>query len=96
MDGEFLKWSVGQGGLAIAFMVLFHFYRQDVKRYTDSWKDQSNALLTVVKENTASNTRLVASTDSMQALIAQLMQIVGQRGDVRNRRFGDPPDPSSK
>lgn len=65
MDGEFIKWlaTLGVGGVLAAFM--FHFYRKDVKQFTDLWKGQSEMLVQVVKENTASNTKLVTLIDAM-------------------------------
>lgn len=65
MEPDFVKWMIGQGGIAIAFVVLFHFYRKDVKSYTDQWRGQSEALIEVVKDNTASNTRLIVLIDAL-------------------------------
>lgn len=58
MDQEFLKWfaTLGVGGVLAALM--FMFYRKDVAQYTSLWKGQSEALLEVVKENTAAITEL--------------------------------------
>ena len=66
MDPEFLKWlaSLGVGG-AIA-TVIFHWYRKDVKLYTDQWRGQSEMLIGVVKENTSSNTKLITVIDGLQ------------------------------
>lgn len=87
-DAEFSKYLIGQGGFALAFVVLFYFYRKDVKAYTDLWKSQTESLMQVVKENTTSNTRLIASNDSMQVLLAQMMRMVG--GIAGPRRSNDP------
>jgi len=65
MDSDTLKWAIGQGGFAVAFIVLFHFYRKDVKSYTDLWRSVSDALIEVVKDNTASNTRLTVLIDAL-------------------------------
>ena len=64
-DPEFVKWllTLGVGGVLAAFM--FHFYRKDVRQYTDLWRGQAEALITVVKENTASNTKLIALLDAL-------------------------------
>jgi len=54
--------QLGVGG-AIAGM-LFYFYRQDTARYAARWQGQSEALLSVVKENTMAitqNTEVVRS-----------------------------------
>jgi hypothetical protein len=65
MDAEAVKYLVGQGGFAVAFLLLFHFYRKDVKGYTDLWRGQSEALIGVVKENTASNIHLITLIDAL-------------------------------
>lgn len=54
--------SLGVGG-AIAGL-LFFFYRRDVRSYTELWKQMSEQLLHVVKENTAAfaqNTEVIKS-----------------------------------
>jgi hypothetical protein len=65
-DGEFAQWllTLGVGGVLAGFM--FFFYRKDVRQYTDLWKDQSSVLIGVVKENTASNTKLISMIDTLQ------------------------------
>jgi phosphate/sulfate permease len=94
MDSEFVKWltTLGVGGVLAAFM--FHFYRKDVKQYTDLWREQTAMLLVVVKENTASNTRLVSSVDSLQVITAQLMAMMSERGLGRrhSEQVRDPRD----
>lgn len=89
---------ITQGGFAVAFALIFFFYRKDVKQFTDLWKSQTEALITVVKENTASNTRLIASTDSQQVLLAQVMAFIAALKDgmqSQSRRATDtlPPNP---
>ena len=58
-DQEFVKWaiSLGVGGILAAF--IFSFYRKDIKLYTELWKTVSEQLITVIKENTASNVELI-------------------------------------
>ena len=65
MDVEFLKWlaTLGVGGVLAGF--IFHFYRKDVRAYTEQWRGQSELLVTVVKENTSSNTKLVTVIDAL-------------------------------
>lgn len=63
---ELFKWAVGQGGIAVAFIVLFHFYRKDVQSYTALWKTQSEQLLLVVKENTAAVTKLTSVVEDVR------------------------------
>jgi hypothetical protein len=65
MDAEVVRWAVGQGGIALAFAVLFHFYRKDVRQYTELWQVQTEQLLTVVKDNTTSTTRLAVIVDAL-------------------------------
>lgn len=59
VDAEFTKWLVtlGVGGILAGFM--FVFYRKDVKQYTELWKQSSDQLIQVVKENTSANTKLI-------------------------------------
>ena len=59
MDNDVTKLSLSQGGFAVALVLLFHFYRKDLRGYVNLWKGQSEALIEVVKENTASNTQLI-------------------------------------
>ena len=66
MDTELAQWlgTLGVGGVLAAFM--FHFYRKDVRQYTDLWKGQSELLVGVVKEvsgNIARNTEVLQSVD---------------------------------
>lgn len=65
VDNEFLKWfaTLGVGGVLAAFM--FWFYRQDVKQYTDEWRGMSDILTTVVKENTAAQTKLTTVIEAL-------------------------------
>ncbi len=66
MDTEFSKWiiTLGVGGVLAGFM--FVFYRKDVKQYTELWKTQTEMLLQVVKENTASNVKLTSAVEMLQ------------------------------
>lgn len=63
---EFAKWliTLGVGGVLAAFM--FVFYRKDIKQYTELWKTSSDQLIGIVKENTASNVRLIALLESQE------------------------------
>jgi hypothetical protein len=65
MDADALRWAIGQGGLAIAFVVLFHFYRKDVKSYTELWRGVSDNLIIVVKENTTSNVKMLVLLEAL-------------------------------
>ncbi len=63
---EFTKWliTLGVGGVLAGFM--FTFYRKDVKQYTELWKATTEQLIVVIKENTASNTKLIAMLESQE------------------------------
>ena len=65
-EPEFGKWliTLGVGGVLAAFM--FVFYRKDLQQYTELWKLMSEQLTNVVKENTASNTRLIAMLENAE------------------------------
>lgn len=65
MDAEFVKWlsTLGIGGILAGLMFLF--YRKDVKQYTELWQSQASILMTVVKENTASNTKLITVIEAL-------------------------------
>lgn len=66
MDTEFIQWftTLGIGGILAAFM--FTFYRKDIKQYTELWKLTAEQLMTIVKENTASNTKLINLIESQE------------------------------
>lgn len=63
---EFAKWliTLGVGGVLAGFM--FVFYRKDVKQYTELWKMSSDVLMQIVKENTASNTKLISMLEALE------------------------------
>lgn len=63
---EFTKWliTLGVGGVLAGFM--FMFYRKDIKQYTDLWKSSSELFMGVVKENTASNVKLIALIENQE------------------------------
>ena len=66
MDTELAQWlgTLGVGGVLAGFM--FHFYRKDVRQYTELWKGQSELLVGVVKEvsgHIARNTEVLQSVD---------------------------------
>lgn len=65
-DPEFVKWfaTLGIGGVLAGFM--FMFYRKDVKQYTELWKTVAEQLMTVVKDNTASNTKLISLIENQE------------------------------
>lgn len=66
MDAEFTKYlaTLGIGGVLAGFM--FMFYRKDIKQYTELWKVTTDQLMITVKENTSSNTKLVALIENQE------------------------------
>lgn len=66
MDVDFVKWlsTLGVGGAIAGFMFLF--YRKDVKTYTEQWKMVGEQLMSVVKENTASNVKLITMIENQE------------------------------
>lgn len=94
VDNEFLKWlaTLGVGGVLAGLM--FMFYRKDVRAYTELWKSQSELLIEVVKENTASNVKVVEGSIAQTKLIELMIHLVRSlphTADV-GRRIGDEQD----
>ncbi len=87
MDAEFTKWLVtlGVGGILAAFM--FTFYRKDVKQYTELWRTTAEQLMGVVKENTASNTKLIALIENQERNTVRKSDIEAliERYNLRNK-----------
>jgi hypothetical protein len=75
MDAEFTKWLVtlGVGGILAAFM--FTFYRKDVKQYTELWRMTADQLMGVIKENTASNVKLIGLIESQERNILRKQDV---------------------
>lgn len=70
-DPELIKWlsSLGVGGVLAG--ILFLVYRKDIKMFTELWKGQSDALMNVVKDNTAAMTRNTLVVESMHKRLDQ-------------------------
>lgn len=66
MDAEFTKWLVtlGVGGILAGF--IFMFYRKDVKLYTELWRSTAAELIAVIRENTASNVKLITMLENIE------------------------------
>ena len=66
VNTEFTQWLVtlGVGGILAAFM--FTFYRKDMKQYTELWRTTSEQLMNIIKENTASNTKLISLIEAQE------------------------------
>lgn len=56
--------TLGVGGILAGFM--FVFYRKDIKQYTELWKAATDQLISVIKENTASNTKLISLLETQE------------------------------
>src|SRR5882724_10195394 len=85
-DPEFMKWllTLGVGGVLAGFM--FIFYRKDIKQYTELWKITTDQMTTVVKENTASNTRLIAMLEAAERNALRKADIENMvEGRLKNR-----------
>lgn len=65
-DPEFAKWvaTLGVGGVLAGFM--FAFYRKDIKQYTELWKMATDQMMQTVKDNTASNQKLITMIESQE------------------------------
>lgn len=66
VDIEFTKWlaTLGVGGVLAG--ILFFFYRKDIKQYTELWKTATDQLMGIVKENTASNIKLITMIENQE------------------------------
>ena len=66
VDSELIKWfaTLGVGGVLAGFM--FIYYRKDIKQYTELWKATADMLVSTIKENTASNVKLIALIENME------------------------------
>lgn len=87
MDAEFVKWlaTLGVGGVLAGLM--FMFYRKDVKQYTELWKTATDQMMNIVKENTASNTRLISLIETQERNAIRkddIAALVDRRIDDRN------------
>lgn len=77
VDAEFTKWLVtlGVGGVLAGFM--FMFYRKDVKLYTELWRTTAEQLIAVIKENTASNVKLITMLEAQERNTVRKSDIEG-------------------
>lgn len=75
MDPEFIKYlsTLGIGGILAGLM--FMFYRKDVKQYTDLWRTATDQLIIIVKDNTASNTKLIALIENQERNAIRLTDV---------------------
>ena len=96
-DPEFVKWiaTLGVGGILAGFM--FGFYRKDIKQYTELWKHTAESMMLIIKENTASNTKLIHMIENQErnqlrrsdlAFIKHRMDIVENEQNTRMEDHG--------
>lgn len=66
MDPEFSKWlaTLGVGGVLAWFMFLI--YRKDIKQFTELWQGVTAQLMIVIKENTASISKLISLIETQE------------------------------
>jgi len=85
-DAEFTKWllTLGVGGVLAGFM--FMFYRKDIKQYTELWKGATEQFMTIVKENTASNAKLIGMIETQERNALRKQDIEA----LIERRIGHP------
>lgn len=71
VDAEFIKWfaTLGIGGVLAGFM--FMFYRKDIKQYTELWRMTTEQTILVVKENTATITKLNSLIESQETIFVR-------------------------
>ena len=83
MDLEFAKWlaTLGVGGVLAG--VMFGFYRKDMREFTGLWRNQSDMLMTVVKENT---TALVALSTQFKVTEALHRRLDAMDGEFPHRK----------
>jgi len=72
---EFVKWlaTLGVGGVLAGFM--FMYYRKDVRQYTELWKAATDSLMSVVKENTASNAKLITLIENQERNMLRIADV---------------------
>lgn len=86
---EFFKWliTLGVGGVLAGFM--FVFYRKDIKQYTELWKTTSEMLMQTVKDNTASNVKLINMLEAIERNSVRkedIQSMIDKRMDARDKQ----------
>jgi hypothetical protein len=61
------------------------FYRKDIKVYTDLWKQTTDLLILIIKENTASNVKLISLIEQQERNAIRKEDIV----NLIDRKFHD-------
>lgn len=75
--------SLGIGGILAG--LIFYWYRQDVQRYTEQWKGQSEALIKVVQDNTSSNITLAVLVKSLHDHMVNSDRLIDRRRDQKEQ-----------
>jgi hypothetical protein len=85
MNQDFIQWfaTLGIGGVLAGFM--FMFYRKDIRQYTELWQTVTNQLIILVKEDVASNTRLIAMLENLERNSLRKTDIQDMKQDIKNR-----------
>lgn len=84
MNTDIVQWfaTLGVGGALAGFM--FGFYRKDIRQYTELWKTVTDQLVILVKEDVASNVKLIAMLENLERNAMRRNDIEGLK-----RRLGE-------
>lgn len=87
METDLLKYlaPLGVGGVLAAF--IFFYNRKDANAHAEAWRGQSEMLMQIVKENTASNTNLQATTAALNSVITGLQRDMAGREEWWRSHF---------
>jgi len=90
MNVDLVQWfaTLGVGGALAGFM--FGFYRKDIRQYTELWKTVTDQLVILVKEDVASNIKLIAMLENLERNAMRRNDL-----DALKRRLGEI-DPGEK
>lgn len=86
-ETDFVKFLATMGVGGIIAGLIFFFYRKDANSHAEAWQGQSEMLLQVVKENTASNTSLQATTAALNTVITGLQRDMTAREEWWRTHF---------
>jgi hypothetical protein len=63
---DFVKWVLTFGVGGVLALVMFLVHRKDSQRNIDQWKGTAEVLMAVVRDNTASNIKLITMIETME------------------------------
>lgn len=83
-----LQWfaTLGVGGCLAGLM--FFFYRKDANEWRQAWKGQTEMLMKVVVDNTASNTAVIKAVEANTRIVDAMQQRI-DRIDRGRRNSND-------